>query len=144
MSLKSNIYGLLALGLSALSADACLLTVRVACPNDTAASDIEVCAVSGNGTYCGVTDNLGITVIQLPSFDTYTVCVDKSTLPAGANLSGNGCQKIKVISDAPPIMTFVLSGAFCAVPPPPGPCWLTGGGTIDRTGKTPNYTFGGV
>jgi hypothetical protein len=42
------------------------------------------------------------------------------------------------------LLEFVLGGSFCSVPPPPGPCWLTGGGTIDKTGKTPNYSFGGV
>jgi hypothetical protein len=93
MSSKINLYGALALGLSALTADACLLEVRVSCPNDKAASGIQVCAASPNGVYCGTTDNLGITTIQLPGFDTYTVCVDKSTLPAGASLTGNGCQK---------------------------------------------------
>jgi len=143
MSLKSNIYGVLAFGLSAVMANACILTVRVACPNDAAAAGVIVCASSPNGDYCGVTDGLGIADIQLPGFDTYTVCVDTTTLPAGATLAPT-CQKIKVISDAPPLMEFELGGNFCSVPPPPGPCWLTGGGTVDKTKGTPNYTFGGV
>jgi len=143
MSLKSNLYGMLAFGLSAVMADACILTVRVACPSDTSAAGISVCASSPNGDYCGITDNLGIVEIQLPGFDTYTVCVDKATLPAGSTLSPT-CQKIKVISDAPPVMEFELGGTFCSTPPPPGPCWLTGGGTVDKTKGTPNYTFGGV
>jgi len=143
MSLTSKLYGTLAFGLSALMADACILTVRVACPNDTSAAGISVCASSPNGDYCGITDNLGIVEIQLPGFDTYTVCVDTKTLPAGATLSPT-CQKIKVISDAPPVMGFELGGSFCSTPPPPGPCWLTGGGTVDKTKGTPNYTFGGV
>jgi hypothetical protein len=144
MSLKSNLYGVLAFGLSALMADACTLTVRVACPNNTAAAGIKVWVSSPNGDYPGVTDGLGIVEIPVPGFDTYTVCVDESTLPAGATLVGRNCQRIKVISDAPPVVDFELGGSFCSTPPPPGPCWLTGGGTIDKTRNTPNYTFGGV
>jgi hypothetical protein len=137
---KLKTYSLLALGLSGLVANACLVTVRVACPNDTTVSGIQVCI---NGVGCAPTDNLGIATIQVPGFDTYTVCVDTTTLPAGAKLSPT-CQNIKVTSDAPPLIEFDLSGAFCSTPPPPGPCWLTGGGTVDKTKNVPNYSFGGV
>lgn len=132
--------GLVALGLSAITASACIVTIRVACPNDTARSGIRVCI---DGVGCDLTDDLGFASIQVPQFDTYTVCVDATTLPAGASLSPL-CQKIKVISDAPPLLEFDLTGAFCSTPPPPGPCWLTGGGTIDKTKNVPNYSFGGV
>ncbi len=143
MSIKSNLYGMLAFGLSAVMADACVLTVRVACPTDRTAAGIAVCATSPNGSYCGVTDNLGIVEIPVPGFDTYNVCVDTGTLPAGATLSP-ACKRIKVISDAPPVVEFDLGGVFCSTPPPPGPCWLTGGGTVDKSKGTPNFTFGGV
>ncbi len=133
-------YGMLALGLSALTANACILTIRVACPNDRTVGGIQVCVVGGE---CATTDDLGFATIPVPGFDTYTVCVDASTLPAGATLSPT-CQKIKVISDAPPLLEFALGGNFCSTPPPPGPCWLTGGGTIDKTKNVPNYSFGGV
>jgi len=53
-------------------------------------------------------------------------------------------KKIKVVSDAPPLMEFALSGAFCSTPPAQGPCWLTGGGTIGKGKGTPDYSFGGV
>lgn len=137
---KLRMYGLLALGLSGLAANACVLTIRVACPNDKGASGVVVCVEGGN---CGITDNLGITTIDVPGFNNYNVCVDTATLPAGAKLQ-KACQTIKVTSDAPPTIEFNLSGAFCETPPPPGPCWLTGGGTVGKTQGQPNYSFGGV
>ena len=130
---------LVALVLSAVTASACILTIRVACPNDTTRSGIRVCVA---GVDCALTDDIGVATIQVPQFDTYTVCVDASTLPAGATLSPL-CQKVKVASDAPPLIEFDLGGSFCSVAPPPGPCWLTGGGTIG-TGKQPTYSYGGV
>jgi len=140
MNPKFSLYGFLALGLSALTADACILQIRIACPNDTAASGVRVCV---DGGACDLTDNLGIATIAVDNFGTYTVCVDPTTLPAGATLTPL-CQKIKVISDAPPLIEFALGGYFCSTTPPPGPCWLTGGGTIDKTKNTPNFSFGGV
>jgi hypothetical protein len=139
MNSKVKMYSLLALGLSGLMANACILTIRVACPTDRSVSGIQVC-VNGD---CATTDDLGFATIPVPGFGTYTVCVDPATLPAGATLSPL-CQKIKVISDAPPLLEFPLGGDFCSTPPPPGPCWLTGGGTIDKTKNVPNYSFGGV
>ena len=133
-------YGFLALGLSGLVADACVLTIRVACPNDRAASGVVVCV---DGIGCTTTDGLGVATIDVPGFDTYTICIDPSTLPAGSSVSPT-CQKLKVTSDAPPTLEFPLSGNFCSTPPPPGPCWLTGGGTIAKTKGVPNYSFGGV
>ena len=41
-------------------------------------------------------------------------------------------------------MDVVIGGDFCSTPPPPGPCWLTGGGTVGKIKGTPNYSFGGV
>ncbi|HXJ73742.1 MAG TPA: hypothetical protein VNM37_12840 [Candidatus Dormibacteraeota bacterium] len=140
MNSKIYLSGLLALGLSGLTASACFLPLRVACPNDKTASGIKIC-VTGVG--CVETDNLGTAVIDVGGFGTFTVCVDTTTLPPGATLN-QACQKIKVTSDAPPLLEFQLGGDFCSTPPPPGPCWLTGGGTIDKTKGTPNYSFGGV
>jgi len=139
MNLKFKMYGMLALALAGLTANACIVTVRVACPNDTTVAGIRVC-IDGA---CAVTDGLGFASIAVDNFGTYTVCVDASTLPAGATLSPT-CQKLKVISDAPPLLEFALGGTFCSTAPPPGPCWLTGGGTIDKTKNVPNYSFGGV
>lgn len=135
--------GLLALGLSGLVANACVVPVqiRVACPNDKTASGIEVCI---DGVGCAVTDELGIAVIPEVSVgETYTVRVTLSTLPEGATLTPRS-QRIKLINEAPPVVEFVLGGAFCSTPPPPGDCWLTGGGTIGKTKGVPNYSFGGV
>jgi len=137
---KAMMSGLLALALSGLTTNACLVQVRVACPNDTAASGVEV-TVDGVGS--ATTDNLGIASIPVPAFDTYTVCVTASTLPAGATLSPL-CQKINVVNDAPPVLTFTLGGDICSTPPPQGPCWLTGGGTVGKAHGVPNYSFGGV
>jgi hypothetical protein len=138
--MKFRMCGLLALGLSALTVNACLLSIRVACPNDRSRAGIVVC-VAGVG--CAPTDSLGVAEITVPGFGDYTVCVDESTLPTGANLQ-KPCKEIKVTSDAPPLIEFELRGEFCETPPPPGPCWLTGGGTIGKTQGQPNYSFGGV
>ncbi|HKW28507.1 MAG TPA: hypothetical protein VJT54_04165 [Verrucomicrobiae bacterium] len=140
MKLQTMMAGLLAAALSGVIANACVVQIRVACPNDTAASGVEVC-IAGVG--CATTDNLGIATIAVPAFDTYTVCVTASTLPAGATLTPL-CQKVKVVDDAPPVVLFTLGGNICSTPPPQGPCWLTGGGTVGKTQGVPNYSFGGV
>jgi hypothetical protein len=141
MKSKTLMSVLLALGLSGLMANACLLQIRVACPNDTTASGIQV-SVAGVGT--ATTDGLGIASIVVPILgDTYTVSVDPSTLPAGATLSPLS-QKIKVLDEAPPVIEFVLGGSFCVAQPPSGSCWLTGGGTIGKTKGQPDFSFGGV
>jgi len=70
--------------------------------------------------------------------------VDPSTLPPGARVSPS-CIRYTVLDDATPVITFTISGDFCSTPPPQGPCWLTGGGTIGHIAKgVPNYSFGGV
>ena len=132
--------GLLALTLSGLTASPCFVTVRVACPNDRTSSCIKVC-IDGVGS--AVTDDLGIASIPVPGSGIYTVCVDASTLPAGATLTPL-CQKIKVDDEATPVVEFVLGGDFCSTPPCSGPCWLTGGGTVGKTKGVANYSFGGV
>jgi hypothetical protein len=140
MRSKILISSLMALAISALTASACNITIRIACPDDKTAAGIEVC-VAGVG--CVKTDNLGVAQIDVPvSPETYTISVTPSTLPAGATLNPLH-QKVKV--DGPTAyVEFVLGGDFCAQPPPPGPCWLTGGGTIGKTKGTPDYSFGGV
>jgi hypothetical protein len=140
MNSKTFFSGFLAVACSGLTASACILQVRVACPNDTTAAGIRVCV---DGVGCAVTDPFGVAVIDVGNFGTFNVCVDPTSLPAGASLNPS-CQKIKVVSDAPPLMEFALSGAFCSTPPAQGPCWLTGGGTIGKGKGTPDYSFGGV
>jgi hypothetical protein len=137
---------LLALALPALTASACLVTVRVACPNDSTASGIMVCIYGVDGSVgCKLTDNLGMVEIEVPTInETYTICVDKTTVPDGFTLKGSSCQKLKVVDEAPPVVEFTLGGPACETPPPPGPCWLTGGGTIGKTKGVPDYSFGGV
>src|SRR5213593_185040 len=97
MKLKMMMAGLFAAALCALTANACLIQVRVACPNDTTASGIKVC-IAGSITGCAYTDNLGIVSLLVPAVGNYTVCVDQSTLPPGAKLSPN-CKNIKVITE---------------------------------------------
>ena len=138
--LSKKSVSLCALVLSVVTARPCTVTVRVACPNDTARAGILVCILDSG---CALTDDLGIATIPVGAFGNYTVCVDPLSLPAGATLNPL-CQRIKVESDAPPTVNFDLGGDFCSTPPPPGPCWLTGGGTIAKTKGTPNYSFGGV
>jgi len=98
--------------------------------------------IDGSITGCALTDNLGIVQIKVPAVGNYTVCVDPTTLPAGAKLTPL-CKNIKVLTEDTTYVDVVLSGDFCSTPPPPGPCWMTGGGTLGR-GKTPDYSFGGV
>src|SRR5438132_2567084 len=100
MKLKMMMAGLFAAALSALctlTANACLVQVRVACPNDTTAAGIKVC-IAGSITGCALTDSLGIAVLQVPAVGNYTVCVDNSTLPPGASLNPN-CKNIKVVTE---------------------------------------------
>jgi len=49
-----------------------------------------------------------------------------------------------VVTEDTTYVDLSLSGNFCSTPPPPGLCWLTGGGTLGRGGKTPDFSFGGV
>ena len=134
------ICGLLVGAVSGMTAYACEIQIRVACPNDRAAAGVKV-TVAGVGSV--TTDSLGVATIDVPDFGTYTVSVDTSTLPAGATLNP-AQQKIKVLNNATPVAEFELGGNFCSTPPPPGQCWLTGGGTIGKTKGVANYSFGGV
>jgi hypothetical protein len=89
------------------------------------------------------TDEFGIATFSVDTFGTYNLCVDTTTLPAGAKVSP-ACVKIKVLDDAPPVFNFVVTGPFCA-PPAPGLCWMTGGGQIGKGGTgVGNFSFGGV
>jgi len=136
-------FGVLAAALTGLTASACILNIRVACPNGTAAVGVEVCVETDlDGVLCGITDELGIATISVP-FGNHIVCVNEATLPAGATLS-TSCKKISVINDAPPVVEFEIGGDICSVPPPPGECWLTGGGTVGKVKGQPHYSFGGV
>jgi hypothetical protein len=141
--MRSKIFlsSLFAAVLSTITASACLVQVRVACPNDNTASGIKVC-IAGSITGCAFTDPLGIAVLQVPNVGNYTVCVDDTTLPAGAKISPN-CQNIKVVTEDTTFVEMDLSGDFCGNTPPPGGCWMTGGGTLGK-GKTPDFSYGGV
>jgi hypothetical protein len=140
MKMRKTMYGLLAAGLSVLSANACLVQIRVACADDKSAPGVRVWMDGPGDAY---TDQFGIATFNVNFFGTYNVCVDTTTLPAGAKLAPT-CMKVKVQDDAPPVFNFVLSGAFCT-PPGPGPCWMTGGGQIGKGATGPgNYSFGGV
>src|SRR4051812_9910043 len=97
MKLQRMMSGLLAMGLSALTANACLIQVRIACPNDRAASGVRVC-IAGAIPECAETDSLGVVTLRVPSVGNYTVCVDASTLPPGASLNPN-CKNIKVVTE---------------------------------------------
>src|SRR5947209_3502815 len=145
MKLRMIMVGLLAAALSGLSAYACRIPIRIACPNDNTASGIRV-YINEDGFFVaeGVTDGLGMVEIEIPwILNTYAVCVDTTTLPAGATLK-KPCQNVFVADSTVPVVTFSLDGDFCSAPPPPGPCWLTGGGTIAKAKGVGTYSFGGV
>ncbi len=134
--------GLLAAVLSGLTAQACYIQIRIACPNDSTAKGIRVW-VKGSQEGSLKTDNLGIVTFHVPELGTYCAEVDASTLPPGATLSPLK-KTIKVLTDNTTYEEFILGGDFCSNPPPEGDCWLTGGGTIGKTRGVPNYSFGGV
>jgi len=140
MKMGKQLLSLLAAGLTVASANACLVQIRVACPNDTTTSGIRVSLGSLGDAY---TDSLGIATFTVSSFGNYTVCVDPASLPAGATLKPL-CQKVNVQDLAPPVVNFVLGGDFCGTPPTPGPCWLTGGGQVYKGKGVGNFSFGGV
>jgi hypothetical protein len=143
MKLKMIVSGLLAGGLSCLTASACLIQIRVTCPNDRPGVGVEICL---DGSNCAVTDDQGIAVFGVPDIGTYVATVTESTLPPGATVNPNKVT-IKAVTDSTTYVDIFLSGDFCSTPPPPGPCWLTGGGTIGKTrgpNGQPNYSFGGV
>ena len=144
---KAAWAGLLAATLSVMTASAspCVL-VRLACPNDLAPAPVRIHFYDSSGVLVGATwtDELGITgTCGLTIGQTYTVCVDESTLPAGASVK-KACQDATIVSFVPPLVEFVLEGDLCGEIPPPGPCWLTGGGTVNKVKGVPNYSFGGV
>jgi hypothetical protein len=90
------------------------------------------------------TDGLGlVNLCGVTIGATYTICVDESTLPPGASIR-RPCQTVTILSQASPVLEFVLEGDFCDETPPQGECWMTGGGTIDRSRRVPNYSYGGV
>jgi hypothetical protein len=140
MKPKIIMSGLLALALSGLTVNACLLTIRVACPNDITSAGIEVCV---KGVGCATTDEFGIAKIDLPAPGDYLVTVTKSTLPQGATI-GDASKTVTVPYSDTTLVCFELGGDFCGTPPPQGDCWLTGGGTVDKTKGVANYSFGGV
>jgi len=140
MKFKKLMFGLLVAGLSVLSASACLVQVRVACPSDKNVPGVRVW-LDGVGT--ALTDDFGIATFTVNNFGTYNVCVDTTTLPPGSKLNPN-CAKINVQDDAPPVFNFIITGDFCT-PVTPGLCWLTGGGQVGKVTKgVGDYSFGGV
>ncbi len=141
MKFKLLICGALALGLSAMTAGAWNVFGVVSCPNGTTAAGI---VVGINGVGSTTTDGNGAYSLDLPeTATTYSICVDASSLPAGATVGG--CKDFSVDANVSIVeVDFTLGGSFCTPPPPSGPCWLTGGGTIGKTKGVPDYNFGGV
>ncbi len=141
-TMQTTLIGLAVLALSAMAASACKVNISVACPSGVTAAGIEVCV---DGVGCTTTGPDGLAYIYVPSPGIYTFRVTKSTLPQGANVSPSS-QQIDVVVDFDDInwVYFELGGGnFCSTPLP-GPCWMTGGGTINRESNTPEFTYGGV
>ncbi len=133
--------GLLALSLSAVTVNAWDVSGVVSCPNGTSAAGIKVYITGVGSTTTSANGAYDIILPDTPG--SYTICVDASTLPAGASVSG--CVNFSTDDNNPfPSVNFTLSGPFCSTPPPSGPCWLTGGGTVGKTKGTPDYSYGGV
>src|SRR5258708_2346466 len=130
MKYKAIMAALMAVALSALSANAWHLNGVVSCPSGNSFAGI---IVTINGVGSTNTSGNGAYLIDLPdSPGTYTVCVDASSLPAGVTVSG--CATFSVDDNTPyATVDFTLNGSFCGTPPSVGPYWLTGGGTIGKT-----------
>jgi hypothetical protein len=142
MKNKIVISGLAALGLSALTATACIIEGLVQCPNGTSQAGIRVYIVGGPET---TTSASGLYALGVDGPGDYTVCVDPSTVMDGLKLKGNKCAGVTATGlDIAWVDTFDLDGPKCENTPPPGGCWLTGGGTIGKTKGVPDYSYGGV
>ena len=145
--MKNTIGALVALTLSVLTGHASTCQpIRIACPNDLGVALVKVRTFDSSGVQVAGnwTDELGVLMeCGLTPGETYTFCVDESTLPPGVSIR-RPCQ-VATATLAAPILVFVVEGGdFCDEPPPQGQCWMTGGGTIDRSRKVPNYSYGGV
>src|SRR5690349_14127864 len=112
MKLKMIVSALLAAALSSLTANACWIQIRVACPNDLPAQGVEIC-VDGSEEGCVLTDEFGIALIHVPVLGTYVATVTESTLPPGATLNPLK-QNIKVVTDSTTYAEFILGGDFCS------------------------------
>jgi hypothetical protein len=147
MKLKVLFSGLTALALSAWTVNACLVYGTVLCPNGTTAAGIGITVTAGNTVFgATTTDGKGIYAIELPTLPpgNYQVCVDPGTLPTGFT-KVSGCQKITVpVGGLWAEADFILDGPACEPPPPPGLCWLTGGGEIGKTKGVADFSYGGV
>jgi len=123
--------------------------VTVICPDSgKSAANISVCATlktDSSQFICGLTDNNGFVKLTVPVIPgTYHVCVDTTTLPAGATLD-KPCTDVTFTENAEIPVEFDLEGPFCAGVP--SACWETGGGTIDideDKDHPSTWSFGGV
>ena len=145
--MKKAMAALFAAILSVLTANASTCQpIRLACPNDLAPTNpVRIFTFDSAGVLAGSnwTDSLGLLMeCGLKIGETYTICVDETTLPPGASIK-KPCQVITTTLAAP-ILDFVLEGDFCGETPPPGDCWMTGGGTVAKVKGTPTFSFGGV
>lgn len=145
------ISGLMALALSALTVNACKPTVSgvVSCPNGNSTAGIHLVVLTGPGNYLETwTEQNGAFFIDLPPGveGTYTIYVDPySLVGTGYSVAGKDWAKFTVSEkDWFADINFTLQGAPCEEELPPGPCWLTGGGTFSKSKGTPEYSFGGV
>lgn len=120
--LKLALCSLLALGLSALTANACTIFGHVACPGggSQAGITVNITGVDVTFTGSGATDSSGAYSVSLPSLGHYNVCVDTATLPANATLSPSCQDNVNVPTDSSDVeVDFTLGGDFCSTTPPP-------------------------
>jgi hypothetical protein len=145
MRIKHIAVCLVVAAMSALTANAHIL-VTVLCPESgKSAAGIHVCATKANNPenqLCGETDANGFVNFVPNAGGIYHVCVDTTTLPAGATLSVS-CQDVD-FEGVDIAIEFDLSGLFCETGPSSSACWETGGGTLLKFKGKPLWTFGGV
>lgn len=141
MKNKHVVLGMAAFALAGFTAAACEVEGVVSCPNGATAAGIKVYIIGGGAVY---TDAQGVYQLAAPaSSGQFSICVDTTTLPAGFTIK-KPCATFTASALDIAVVSFTLDGPLCAVTPPQGPCWLTGGGTIGKIQGQPAFSYGGV
>lgn len=157
-SFRKPLMCLLALTLSAASANAWHLIGRVKCP-DQLVLEGAVVSVTGStalGAFAGsaATDAAGNYTINLPdAVGTFIAVLDENSLPEGTSVIGSASVPFETTAtDTSRRVDFAVDNCQETPPPPPPAlaCWFTGGGAkidqllgIPAAHKGPQHSFGG-
>lgn len=124
-------FGVTALIMSALSAQAWQVTGQVRCPNGVTFKDvvINVTGTTPSGAFStsAATDAEGLYFIALPESDgSYVATINPATLPQDATVASPLSVAFNITgSDFEKVASWEIGGVACDR----GVCWFTGGGT---------------